>query len=124
MFEQEIRWRLAARGDYPTDKLDASKSQVVRAEGQAELLTIIESKLTEDERAIVARGRNAALPSSAKGRKNTKIYRQATGFEALIAYWHLQAPPHRDRFIELLDAPIEQAIDAALEHELRRPKRG
>ncbi|MBC7542179.1 MAG: ribonuclease III [Candidatus Sericytochromatia bacterium] len=68
----------------------------VRAERQAELLTIIQPHLTDDEADIVRRGRNAK--TSAK-RKDLFDYRYATAFEALIGYLHLDG--QLDRLAEL-----------------------
>lgn len=123
-YEREVRWRIALRGDYPTERLDAVKADIVRAEAQAAMLAAIEPELTEDERAIARRGRNAPLAPSAKGRKNTRDYREATGFEALMALWTLEdARGGESRFEALVGHRLEQAIDRAFErrrHKLRR----
>ena len=56
-FEREGRYRLARRGDYPTDRLDTMKTRIVRAEAQAELLESVLPLLRPDELAVVQRGR-------------------------------------------------------------------
>lgn len=123
-FEREVRWRLAMRGDYPTEKLDASKAAVVRAEAQAAMLNAIEPELDDAERSIAQRGRNASLPSSARGRKNTKAYREATGFEALVAHWALGGHEGWQRFTSVVGQRLDDAIDNALRKTLDRPPRG
>ena len=123
-FELEVRRRLAARGDYPTDRLDAMKAAVVRAEAQAGLLSAIEAELDEQERAVAGRARNAGLPSSARGHRSTRAYRDATAFEALVAWWDLGEAEHHARFEALVVPRLEAAIDAALARDADRPRRG
>ncbi|AMA08202.1 Mini-ribonuclease 3 [Picosynechococcus sp. PCC 73109] len=62
----------------------------VRAETQAQYLTLLESHLSELEQDIVRRGRNAA--TGKPRRLSLAIYRQATGFEALVGYLYLTNP--------------------------------
>ncbi|MEO0946644.1 MAG: ribonuclease III domain-containing protein [Cyanobacteria bacterium J06641_5] len=62
----------------------------VRAESQAAYLQQLQARLTETERDIVRRGRNAA--SRAPRRLSPAIYQQATGLEALIGYLFLNDP--------------------------------
>ena len=121
-FEREVRWRVARRGDYPTDRLDTIKAAVVRADAQAALLEQVEAALSEDEAAIVRRGRNAALPPSARGRGNTQAYRASTALEALVAHWALAGDDAR--FEAILAPPLERAIDAAVTRHARRIERG
>lgn len=123
-FELEVRRRLAARGDYPTDRLDAMKAGVVRADAQAELLASIEADLEPPERDVAARARNAALPASARGKRNTRAYREATAFEALVAWWKLGPPPDRARFDAIVGPRLDTAIDAAIARDAARPRRG
>lgn len=123
-FELEVRQRLAARGDYPTDRLDAMKAALVRAEAQATLLASIEPELHEHERAVAGRAKNATLPASARGHRSTRAYRDATAFEALVAWWDLGEPEQRARFEALVIPRLETAIDAALARDANRPRRG
>jgi ribonuclease-3 family protein len=113
---------VARRGDYPTDRLDTIKAAVVRADAQAALLDEVEARLTEDEVAVVRRGRNASLPSSARGRGNTAAYRSSTALEALVAHWTLAA--EHARFDAILGGPLERAIDEAVARHAKRVERG
>ncbi len=122
-FERQVRWRVAARGDYPTDRLDAIKASIVRADAQAALLARIEPELSEEELSVVRRGRNAALPISARGRKNTQAYRASTAFEALVAHWALDEAGAA-RFDALVGPALDEAVAHALARHAHRPKRG
>lgn len=121
-FERDVRWRVCRRGDYPVDRLDAIKADVVRAEGQAALLEAIDAELTEDERAIVQRGRNAKT-TSLRGKKDTETYRTATGFEALVARWALLEGTW-NRYEALVVPRLEPMIDAAVAKRAKKPRRG
>lgn len=93
VFEQDVRRRLVGRGDYPTDRLDAMKAEIVRAEAQAALLAAIEPDLDEDERSVTRRARNARVSGTARTRARVEAYRRATALEALVAHWELGGDP-------------------------------
>ncbi|MEE9382806.1 MAG: ribonuclease III domain-containing protein [Nannocystaceae bacterium] len=122
-FEREVRLRVARRGDFPTQRLDTVRASIVRAEGQADLLKIVWSRLDEAERSLARRGRNVAPRSHARGRRNTAAYRSATALEALVAYWCLDGTQGTDRFRAVMGEAIERAIDKALPIS-RPPVRG
>ena len=69
-------------------KLHIETIKYVKAKSQAKILEKIYDKLTEEEKDIVRRGRNAEnhhLPKNA----NVQEYRYATAFEGLIGYLYL-----------------------------------
>ncbi len=121
LFELHVRTRLAARADLPTDRLDAIKTDLVRAESQARLLRAVEPTLDDDERAVLRRARNAAGPSP-RGRGDTRTYRDATAFEALVAHWLLGPAP--GRFTAALGPALDAAVDQAWRARHRAPRRG
>jgi len=121
-FEREIRLRIARRGDYPTDRLDAIKARIVRAESQARLLEALEDDLGEEELGVVRRGRNTRPTSSAR-RTRTRAYRAATALEALVAFWKLDGARGQRRFDKILAPLLEAAIDDALA-STHKPRRG
>jgi ribonuclease-3 family protein len=124
-FEREVRWRIAGRGDYAVDRLDAIKADVVRAEAQADLLTAIEASLTEEELAVAARARNATVSSTPRGAKrDMQTYRRATALEALVAHWALSGEVGTARFAEIVDGPLDAMIDEAVARRAARPRRG
>ena len=112
-FEREVRWRLSARGDFRTDRLDKVRARIVNAESQAALLgeLITAGKLREDELAVVGRARNAAVRGVI--RRNVRDYRAATALEALIAWWLCAG--ETERFTQLIVPAIEARIDALLQ---------
>ena len=123
-FEDEVRVRVASRGDYPIDRLDAIKAAVVRSETQAALLAELEPELGDDEQTLVRRARNTAPPAGARGRRTTKDYRSASALEALVALWRLTGDDGRARLEAVLVPRLDVVIDAAVAQHGRRLKRG
>jgi len=123
-FEDEVRVRVALRGDYPIDRLDAIKAAVVRAESQAALFGELAPELDEAEQALARRARNATPPAGARGRRTTQDYRIATALEALVAHWRLLGDEGRTRLDALLGPRLDVLIDAAVERHAKRIKRG
>ncbi|NLL42653.1 MAG: Mini-ribonuclease 3 [Firmicutes bacterium] len=97
VYELYIRTKLAA---YPAKmhKLHRMAVQYVQASRQAEIVHAWEPELTEDERNIVRRGRNAKGGMSYRG--DAVEYRYSTGLEALIGYLYLTG--QTGRLAELL----------------------
>jgi ribonuclease III family protein len=73
----------------------------VRAESQAACLTVLEPFLTEEEREIIRRGRNAA--TGKPRRLSPELYQQATSLETLIGYLYLQNPQRLNELLERID---------------------
>lgn len=61
----------------------------MQASAQSMMMRAMQEELTDEERAVYKRGRNAKSVSPAKNQSITD-YRRATGFEALIGYLYLQ----------------------------------
>ncbi len=88
VYELYIRTKLVNETNLKPHKLHIEAIKHVKAKSQAELLQKIYDKLTEEEKDIVRRGRNAEnhhLPKNA----NVQEYMYATAFEALIGYLYL-----------------------------------
>ena len=78
---------------------------MVKAAAQAELVHKIEPLLTEEERGVYKRGRNAKSYTMAKNASVTD-YRHATGFEALVGYLYLN---HQfERILELVQIGLNE----------------
>ena len=77
-------------------KLHKLTTDKVKASYQAELLHLLDSKLTEEEHEIARRGRNLSIPIAR--RQNQSEYRQATAFERLIGWWYIH---NKDRLCEI-----------------------
>ena len=88
VFELYIRTHLVNKTNLKPHKLHIEAINYVKAKAQAEFLKKIEEILTDEEKEIVRRGRNAQnhhLPKNS----NVKEYMHATAFEALIGFLYL-----------------------------------
>lgn len=104
VYELYVRVNLVNSTNMKPHKLHIESIKYVRAGAQAEILKKIEDKLTEKEKEIVKRGRNAEnhhLPKNA----TVQEYMHSTGFEALIGYLYLTKQDERLR--EILDKCVE-----------------
>ena len=103
IYELFIRMNLVNSTNLNPHKLHIESIKYVKAKAQAETLSKIYATLTEEEKDIVRRGRNAEahhLP------KNAELidYKYATAFEALIGYLYLSKQDSRLK--EILDICI------------------
>ena len=105
VFELYVRNYLVNTTKLKPHKLHIEAIKYVKAKAQANILEKIEEKLTEQEKEIVKRGRNAEnhhLPKNA----TVQEYMYSTGFEALIGYLYLTKQD--ERLKEILDFCIEK----------------
>lgn len=94
VYELYIRMNLVNTTKLKPHRLHVESIKYVKARAQAEILKNIEEKLTEAEKEIVKRGRNAEnhhLPKNA----TVQEYMYSTGFEALIGYLYLTKQDER-----------------------------
>ena len=104
VFELYIRNKLINETNYKPHKLHIEAIKYVKAKSQAEMLDNIHNILTEDEKDIVRRARNAEnhhLP------KNSNIieYKYSTAFEALIGFLYLTKK--EDRLKEIIEISLK-----------------
>ena len=88
VYELYIRTKLVNETKLKPHELHIKAIGYVKAKAQAEILKNIYDKLTEEEKDMVRRGRNAEnhhLPKNA----NVQEYMYSTAFEALIGYLYL-----------------------------------
>ena len=88
VFELYIRTKLINETKLKPHELHIKAIHFVKAKSQAEMLSKIQECLTDEEKDIVRRGRNAEnhhLPKNA----NVQEYMYSTAFEALIGYLYL-----------------------------------
>ena len=100
VYELYIRTKLVNETNLKPHKLHIEAIKYVKAKAQAELLQKIYDKLSDEEKDIVRRGRNAEnhhLPKNS----NIQEYMYATAFEALIGYLYLTKQNRRIK--EILD---------------------
>lgn len=89
VFDLIIRTVVVERGNRAANGLHKTKSAIVKAQTQAEMIELLLPELTAEENSVYRRGRNAKSYTTAKN-ASVGDYRKATGFEALIGYLYLQ----------------------------------
>lgn len=104
VFEIIIRSVMVGRGNKRSDSLHKSKSQIVNARVQAQMIEALEPELTEEEAAWYRRGRNTKTHSSAKN-ATVGQYKKATGLETMYGYLYLTG--QQARMMELTKRGLE-----------------
>ena len=85
IFELYVRKMLLAQGNRPLNVLNKQAKKYVSAPAQAKMYQHILPHLSDEERAVMKRGRNLHSSSKAKN-AGVSEYRHATGLEALFGY--------------------------------------
>ncbi len=113
VFELLAREYLACQANRPAKELNAAKVRLVSAPAQAAGFARMEAHLTEEERAVFKRGRNAHTDHTPKNATHAQ-YHTATGVEALFGWLYLHGRQSRaaELFVgffspENLDKPPE-----------------
>lgn len=94
VYELYVRQELINKTNLKPRRLHIEAIRYVKASKQAEILQKISEKLTDEEKDIVRRGRNAEnhhLPKNA----SVQDYMYSTAFEALIGYLYLTKKDER-----------------------------
>ena len=107
VYELYIRTELINKTNMKPHKLHIESIKHVKAQAQAKLLLEIMDKLTDEEKDIVRRGRNAEnhhLPKNC----DVQDYMYSTAFEALIGYLYLMKRKERLKEIFELKEIIEK----------------
>ena len=99
-----VRHNLVVQRDCKAGELHKLASGQVNAHNQAETAEKLWDVLTDKERSVYLRGRNAKSHHKAKNQTGAD-YRKATGFEALIGYLYLTG--NCKRMTELLGEAYE-----------------
>ncbi|MBY0758639.1 MULTISPECIES: Mini-ribonuclease 3 [Sellimonas] len=89
IFDLVIKTMIVRKGNQPVNQMQKETSRYVQAAAQSYMMRFMQEHLTEEERAVYRRGRNAKSVSPAKNQSITD-YRRATGFEALLGYLYLK----------------------------------
>ena len=115
VYELVIRTVIVERANRSANDLHKKATRYVKAETQAKIITALAGdggeegsggELTEDEKAVYKRGRNAKSYTTAKN-ATMSDYRKATGFEALVGFLYLTG--QMDRVLHLVKRGIELA---------------
>ena len=104
IYEIFIRNNLVNNSNDKPHRLHIETIKYVKAKAQADTLAKIKVVLTEKEKEIVRRGRNAENHHVAKN-ASVAEYSQATAFEALIGYLYLTKQD--ERLKEILDMCLD-----------------
>lgn len=80
--------------DLNVNKLHKKSTNYVKAESQSKIVKNLEEVLSEKEKSIVKKGRNAKSNSPAKN-ADLIDYKYSTGFEALIGYLYINRQEER-----------------------------
>ncbi|MDR1066127.1 MAG: ribonuclease III [Clostridiales bacterium] len=98
VFELFVRERLLKTANAPVGKRNEAARRVVNAKAQARMYFKIFDELTEAEKAVLKRGRNAHARSRAKS-ADVLEYRRATALETLLGFLYLDGNVERLNFI-------------------------
>lgn len=105
IFDVVIRSIVVGRGNTPVNQLHHKTSHIVKAHSQAMMAEVLLDEMTDTEKNIYRRGRNAKSHTMAKN-ATVMDYRSATGFEALMGYLYLTDA--MDRILELVSIALDR----------------
>lgn len=108
VFEVFVREMFVRKANVQVNKLHKRASSIVKAEAQARMIAAIKDELTEKEKSIYKRGRNAKSHTTAKN-ASVSDYRKATGFEALMGYLYLNG--EHKRMTELMEKAVRTELE-------------
>ncbi|NLK65804.1 MAG: Mini-ribonuclease 3 [Tissierellia bacterium] len=119
VFELLVRSYVLNNYDISVNQMHRLTVKFVKAKAQAYIVSQLTNVLSEEEKKIVKRGRNAKVTSSPK---NVEFmdYRYATGFEALFGYLFLNKDIDRLMYIfdKVIDIIVEK--DGKIENNRRK----
>lgn len=104
IYELVVRTIVVERSNTSANNLHKKAICYVNATAQARMIEALQADLSEEERTIYKRGRNAKSYTTAK---NASVidYRKATGFEALCGYLYLTGK--QERMLSLIKKAVE-----------------
>ncbi len=88
VWETQIRLYWVSKG-LNISHLNYEVKKFVNAKAQSRYYQLLQQELSEEEKAIMRRAKNAGIRSFPKSCSNQE-YREATAFEAMIGAWFLQ----------------------------------
>jgi len=104
VYDLVIRSYVVSKGNSQNGKMHKRTVKYVSAVSQAKIVDRIMDILSDEEKSVYRRGKNAQPHSMAKN-ASQKEYLKATGFEALIGYLFLKED--EDRVFELIKTGIK-----------------
>lgn len=103
VYDLIIRTMITSKGNNRPNKYHQQVIQYVNANAQTRMMDKIKPLLTEEEKTMFRRGRNAKSISCAKNQSHHD-YRIATGFETLIGYLYMTG--QMGRIMELVSVGL------------------
>ena len=103
VYDLIIRTMITSKGNNRPNKYHQQVIQYVNANAQTRMMDNIKPLLTEEEKTMFRRGRNAKSISCAKNQSHHD-YRIATGFETLIGYLYMTG--QMGRIMELVSVGL------------------
>ena len=100
VFEICVRSKVLADARTHVNELHKTSTKYVKAEAQSKMYHLLETQVTDEELAVLKRGRNAKSYTKAKN-ASLLDYRHATGVEALFGYLFLKG--NIERVMELFE---------------------
>lgn len=94
IYDLVIRSVVVERGNRSNNDLHRRTTGYVKAQAQSKMIQALMEELTEEEKGIYRRGKNAKSYSMAKN-ASMGDYRKATGYEALMGYLYLTGQTSR-----------------------------
>ena len=93
VFELYVRTKLVRESNISVNELHCRAREYVSAGAQSEMYHKLMGELTEEEQAVIKRGRNAKTHTV----RNATVhdYRHATGLEALFGYLYIKGEHNR-----------------------------
>ncbi len=107
VFELMVRTHILASGRKKIRDIHHDTVGLVKAESQARVIRQLFGELSEEEKDIVRRGRNAK--STPPKHADPGDYGMSTGFEALLGYLYLQG--EEDRLFYLVNRALNEAVE-------------
>ncbi|MCR5107447.1 MAG: ribonuclease III [Lachnospiraceae bacterium] len=104
VFDAVVKTMIVLKGNCPVNVLHRRASSIVKAASQARMLDEIFESLSDEEKSIYRRGKNAKPYTKAKN-VTYAVYCKATGLEALTGYLYLCG--RTERLTELIKAGID-----------------
>lgn len=108
VYELLIRQHLASTANHRPNQIHKLATRFVSAKAQAAVLERLLPLLSEEERGMVLRGRNAKSGSTPKN-TDVLVYRHSTALECLIGY--LYCAGRQERIGELMEYVLHPAND-------------
>lgn len=112
VYEIIIRTMFVYQGNKSAQKLHNLSSNLVKAKMQSDMIRVLDEELTDEERRVFKRGRNAYSATKAKN-STVSDYRRATGFEALMGYLYMEKKYFR--LVELVKIGLVKLKEAPWE---------